>query len=306
MRMIAKALRRNPSTICRELQRNGDRHRYYDPHLANVFYWRRRERCMPRHKTGNSRLMAYVRRKLKALWSPEQIAGRLRHVDQPDNGAMWISHETIYRYVWAEKAQGGTLYRRLRRGRKKYGKRGTGPHPNKRIRGRISIEERPEIVDKQGRFGDWEGDTVYGRYRKGCMATLVERKSLYLLAGKMPDATAQSLNDTVTQVFQDVPRNLIHTLTVDNGKEVAAFKHLEEALEANVYFTHPYSAWERPINENTNGLLRQFLPKKYDLRRLTARKLTQIIQWMNDRPRKKLNYRTPSEVFLEQAVALES
>lgn len=306
LRAIGAALRRSPGTISREVRRNKGPDSCYDPYLANVYYWGRRKRCVPQVKRGNPRLMAYVRQRLQEAWSPEQIAGRLRHIDYPAERSMWISHETIYRYVWADKARGGSVYKQLRRGTKKYGKRGGGRHPNTWIRGRVSIEERPSIVSRQGRYGDWEGDTVYGRHRKGCLATLVERKSLYTCAHPMPDATAQSLNAAVCQAFKEIPRKLIRTLTVDNGREFARFKVLEEQLDTTVYFSHPYSAWERPINENTNGLLRQFIPKKVDLRTINAKTLRKIIRKLNSRPRKKLGYRTPQEVFQELAVALDA
>lgn len=305
LRRIAWALGRSPSSISRELRRNRGSDSRYNPYLANIYYWDRRKRCVPRSKTGNAKLMAYVRRKLSEAWSPEQIAGRLRYIEYPTKRSMWISHETIYRYVWADKARGGAMYKDLRRGKKKYGKRGGGRHPNTWIRGRVSIEQRPSIVARQERYGDWEGDTVHGRHRNGCLATLVERKSLYLCAFPMPDATAQSLNAAVIKAFEEIPCEFIHTLTVDNGKEFARFKCLEEHLQADVYFTHPYSAWERPINENTNGLLRQFLPKKFELRFLSVQALRKIVRSLNNRPRKKLGYRTPHEVFQQLAVALD-
>ena len=304
-RAIARALSRSPSTISREVRRNRDGPSRYNPHMATVLYWRRRERLVKCPKTGNPWLMAYVRAKLAEAWSPEQIAGRLRWVEFPRTPTRWISHETIYSYIWKDKRTGGQLYRLLRRGRKSYGKRGKGHHPNRFIKGRVSIDERPLVVQRQERIGDWEGDTVFGR-RRSCLATLVDRKSLYLVARKMPDATGASLNEAVLEGFAPIPSGLIRTLTVDNGKEFAQFKALEEHLGLKVFFTHPYSAWERPINENHNGLLRQFLPKKVDLNSITDDVLERIIQKMNDRPRKKLNYRTPQEVFQEATVALDT
>ena len=302
---IAKALKRHPSTISRELRRNHDTvGRRYCPHWANLKYWKRREQVVNAHKTGDTALMEHVVAKLKLRWSPEQIAGRLRYVDHPSKPAHWISHETIYQYVRRDKALGGHLYRYLRRGRKKYGRRGTGPHPNTWLKGRVSIEHRPPIVHQQTRVGDWEGDTFFGARRQSCLTTLVERKTLYLAAHLMPDCTSASLNHAVLQGLRNVPKDLIHTLTVDNGKEFAAFKALEKALDISVYFSHPYSTWERPINENTNGLLRQFLPRKTDFKDITPERLDQIVWYLNNRPRKKLRYRTPNEAFNDPPVAL--
>jgi len=302
-RAIARALGRSPSTICRELRRNAEP-KGYNPHWARLQYWRRREQKHLRYKTGDEFLMARVVDKLKEGWSPEQVGGRFRHQDYADDSRMWISHETVYRYIWEDKRKGGTLYGSLRRKRVKYGKRGSGRHPNRFITGRVSIDERPSIVTDQGRFGDWEADTIYGRCRKSSMVTVAERKSLFLTAAPIPNASASATNRGVLQCLLPIPKQLIHTVTVDNGKEWVAFKALEKKLQAAVFFTHPYSAWERPINENLNGLLRQYLPRKTDLRSITAEQLEAIVLRLNNRPRKKHNYRTPSEVFSEACVAL--
>ena len=304
-RAIARALHRSPSTLSRELRRNYDTvgHRYC-PHWANLLYWERRKQVVNTYKTSNTALMNTVRDGLKRRWSPEQIAGRLRYVEHPHDPDQWISYQTIYRYVRQDKVAGGRLYRFLRRGRKKYGKRGTGPHPNTWIKGRVSIEQRPALVDEQGRIGDWEGDTFFGAKRQSCLATLVERKTLFLVACPMPNATSAAFNDAALKGLGALPKDRLCTLTVDNGKEFAAFKQLEHTLGMDVYFAHPYTAWERPINENTNGLLRQFLPRKTDFRELTTEHLEWIVHMLNNRPRKKLNYRTPHEAFHQTPVAL--
>lgn len=302
---MAKILRRSPSSISRELRRNHDPERGYNPHMAQVRYIDARKRLVYPHKTGQPALMQYVKDKLKELWSPEQIAGRLRR-EHPDAPSRRVSHDTIYRYVYADKQAGGTLWKHLRRGRKKYGKRGRGPHPNRLINGRVSIHERPAIAAEQARIGDWEGDTFFGRHRKTCVATLAERKSLYLVAQKMPDCAATSLNRAVITGFAQMPLALVKTLTVDNGKEFAGFKTLEDQLHVRVYFADPYSAWQRAIGENLNGLLRQFLPRKTDLRYLDQATLDVIVQSLNNRPRKKLNYRTPCEVLAQATVALDT
>lgn len=303
LRAIGRALGRSASTVSRELRRNRDATGAYNPHLAQVMYWRRRERKVRRYKLENLALMQRVIRWLKRAWSPEQIAGRLRSVSFPQARAHWISHESIYRYVRQDRARGGRLWRYLRRGAKHWslGRGGVRVH---RIRGRVGIEHRPSVVDAQTRFGDWEADTVYGAYRKGCVATLVERRSLYLAAYPMLDASAPALNGAVRAALSHVPNALIHTITVDNGLEFAHFSELEQAFDAQVYFARPYAAWERPINENTNGLLRQFLPRGKSMQNLSPKRLHAIVEKLNNRPRKKLGYRTPNEVFQKQTVAL--
>ena len=301
---MARELKRSPSTIGRELRRNQDRERGYVAPAAQWRYLKARERLVKAHKLEDSELMQAVKDKLWEGWSPEQIAGRFRQQDYADQTKMWISHETIYRFVYQDKQRGGILYKHLRRGQKKYGKRGTGRHPNRFIEGRVSIDERPAVVTTRARVGDWEGDTFFGRHRKSCLATLVERKSLYLVARKMPDCTARSLNHAVIEGLHELPRPSVQTITVDNGKEFARFKTIEQCLNARVYFADPYSAWQRGTGENTNGLLRQFVPRKTDLRNLTQPAMDFIVQRLNNRPRKKLKYRTPREVFQEALLHL--
>lgn len=295
---IARILGRSQSTISRELRRNGDPGGYYNPHAGNVAYMNRRVRLYKRTKRDNEELMDLVVSWLKRKWSPEQIAGRLRHLEYPDDPSMWVSHETIYRFIHEDKLKGGNLYTNLRRGRRKYGKRGKGRHPNTFVNGRVSIEERPDIVEQRVRLGDWEADTFYGRHRKGCLSTMVERASGFLSAATMPNAKASSLNLAILRGLQGVPTALVHTVTVDNGKEFSRFGELERALQARFFFAHPYSAWERGVNENTNGLLRQYFPKKTDLSKITEEQLEEVVRCLNDRPRKRLDYRTPREVFL--------
>lgn len=304
LRPIAEALGRGISTISRELRRNLDGNGEYFPDMACVLYWQRRERLVVRPKTGDKGLMDLVVERLKKDWSPEQIAGRFRHVEFEDNPKYWISHETIYRYIKADRRQGGKLYKLLRRSKlRKYEKKGRGGMLG-RMMNRTSIDERPDEVDEQSRFGDWEGDTIQGRDRQGHAATFVERKSLFLTGALMKDAKADTLRAATCTAFNDIPEDIIHTITVDNGKEFAAYADIEKDLDTSIYFAHPYSAWERGINENTNGLLRQYIPKKTNLLTLSPAKFKEAIDTLNQRPRKKLNYRTPHEVFSESCVAL--
>lgn len=248
--------------------------------------------------------MTYIQKKLKRYWSPEQISGRLR-LDYSHTPAMRISWMTIYRSIRADRAAGGTLWQCLRQSRKKKRKRYGSNDQRGHLQGRTFIDERPPIVDAQSRFGDWEADTMWGTSRKAYLATFVERKSLYLIARKMNDRTASALNRAAVAGFKAIPKALRKTLTVDNGKEFAAFMELQRRLGLAVYFAHPYAAWERGINENTNGLLRQFIPKKTDLAHYSEQAIRKAVQRINHRPRKKLRYRTPHEVFKNACVALD-
>ncbi len=306
LRTIAEALGRSVSSISRELRRNVDVRGEYHPDLACVLYWKRRERLVVRLKTGDFRLMRLVVERLEEGWSPEQISGRFRYVEFKTDPRYWVSHETIYRYLKADRAQGGKLYRLLRRSRlRKYERKGRGGMLG-RMMDRVSIDERPPVVKLQTRFGDWEGDTIRGGKGQGHAATFVERKSLFLVAALMKDAKADTLRRAARTSFDGIPNGLIHTITVDNGKEFATFKDIETDFDTSIYFAHPYSAWERGINENTNGLLRQYIPKKTNLLTLSPTKLKEAIERLNTRPRKKLKYRTPQEVFSNARVALDT
>ena len=306
LRAIAEALGRSVSSISRELRRNLDFRGEYHPDLACVLYWKRRERLVVRPKTEDRPLMQRVVERLREGWSPEQISGRFRYVEFQNNPGNWVSHETIYRYIKADRQRGGTLYRLLRRSRlRKYERKGKGGMLG-RMMNRTFIDERPVEVDLQTRFGDWEGDTIRGSKAQGHAATFVERKSLFLVAALMKDAKADTLWRAARTAFDSIPNGLIHTITVDNGKEFAAYKNIERDFDTTVYFAHPYSAWERGINENTNGLLRQYIPKKTNLLTFSPTTFKELINKLNKRPRKKLNYRTPQEVFSNARVALDT
>jgi IS30 family transposase len=250
----------------------------------------------PLRRRDHQRLYHYVVAGLNQDWSPEQIAGRLRR-DHAGDQRMRVSHETIYQWVYRDAANGGTLFEHLRRHhrrRHKQGRYGTG---RGLIPGRISITERPAIVERRARFGVWEGDSVEGAKGKGGIASLVERKSRYLLAAPLPDKSAAAMAGRTNGALKRVPPILRKTLTVDNGKEFAAFKAIERQTGLSVYFADPYSAWQRGCNENTNGLLRQYFPKGSDLSALSRSALASAVKRLNHRPRKCLGYRSPHEVF---------
>jgi len=302
---IGRQLGRHRATIGRELTRNADPMGGYHYLSAQARADTRRSSASRRYKLDapapGSKLSPtarYVREKLKQRWSPEQIAGRLR-LDHPDDPAAWVSHETIYRWVYRQTLHGQTLYQSLRRSRRHRRCRIPGERRGQRgvIPGRVGIEQRPEIVNARGRFGDWESDTVEGAKGRGLVVTHVERRSRYTLLGKLADKRAATLNRSTTTAMKALPGALRRTATFDNGKEFADFKTIERELGLTVYFANPHSPWERGVNENTNGLLRDWLPKGSDLRHVTAARLAQIQKMLNNRPRKCLNYRTPREVL---------
>lgn len=318
---IARRLGRHRGSIGRELERNTDPMGGYHYQSAQYQAQVRRSSASRRYKLdapdpgsatapGNAPASApaskgkltptakYVREKLDQGWSPEQIALRLRG-DHPDDNAAWISHEAIYQWVYRKAQAGELLYQRLRRRHKRRRCRIPGERKAKRgmFPGRVGIEERPEIVNLRGRYGDWESDTVEGAKGRGLVITHVERKSRYVRLIKIDDKRAATLSAATTSAMKDLPKKLLRTATFDNGKEFADFKTIEQKLKLNVYFANPHSPWERGTNENTNGLLRDFLPKGSDFSKVTKARLAQIQKMLNNRPRKCLNYRTPLEVL---------
>jgi transposase, IS30 family len=294
-RRIAKHLKVHYSTVSRELRRNKSK-RGYRPHLTNRFAMRRRAICRkPIKLTGEvpHLLSSY----LKKRWSPEQISGRLKF-----DGVLEISHETIYKYIRHDRDNGGKLYKYLRR-KKKYRKHG-GIKRHK-IVGRVSIDDRPEIVDKKCRIGDWEADTIVSGLNKGpALVTLVERYSKFLYVGKVKNRkaypTARKMVDLLCK-----EKDKVLTITADNGGEFSCHKIVSDLLDADFYFAHPYKSWERGLNENTNGLIRQYFPKKTDFEKVNYDRILRVACNINDRPRKTLGYRTPREVFFESSVALQ-
>lgn len=297
-REIARRLGRHHSTIDREIIRNGPRydgcvyvHEAAQRRAAERARWPR-----PFRRRDHRSLYHYVVTGLGRDWSPEQIAGRLRR-DHPVDHHMRVSPETIYQWIYRDAAAGGALFERLRRRHKRRRKQGGYGTGRGLIRGRVSITERPAIVDRRARFGDWEGDTLEGARGKGGIASLVERKCRYLVAAPLSDKSAHTMAAEASRALTPVPRLLRKTLTVDNGKEFAGFKTIEQRTGMNVYFADPYSAWQRGCNENTNGLLRQYFPKGTDLSTLSRSELASAVKRLNHRPRKCLGYQSPHEVF---------
>lgn len=288
---IARRLGRHRSTISREIRRNAARHDGgYRAHGAIERTSARRSRSRRNRRFGR-RELAQVEALLHRRWSPEQIAGRLRR-----DGTLSISHETIYRYVWQDKYEGGDLYRYLRQSTKQRRKRHNSYDRRGRLVGKRHISERPASVERRKRLGHWEIDTVVGGHTKDCVVTVVERKTGYAVIGKLADRSAQGMSRRVTQLIRR-HAGRFRTITSDNGTEFHDYTSIEHATGVRFYFATPYHSWERGTNENFNGLLRQYLPKKSSQAHLTQRACNALASELNRRPRKRLDYRTPEECF---------
>ncbi len=290
---IARVLGRHRSTIGREVQRNGTAHDgCYRPQLADWYARGRRSRSRRNRRFGPAE-WERVQTLLREEWSPEQVAGWLRR-----QGELAISHETIYRYIWADKHQGGTLYRHLRGARKLRRKRYRSYDSRGRLAGKRPITARPTVVETRQQVGHWEADTMLGAGQAApCVLTMVERKSGYVVLGQLRVRRAPEVNARAIALIHAQPRP-VRTITVDNGTEFHDYAALERATAARFYFATPHHAWERGTNENTNGLLRQYLPKRRSMARLTQQDCNRIARKLNRRPRKRLGFRTPEECYV--------
>lgn len=287
---IARRLGRHKSTICRELARNSTRGSYRAVRAQRLADQCRRERPLKR-KMDRAKLRREVCQGLENYWSPDQIAGRLRR-DHPVSKRCWVSHQTIYDWIrqQPDRSYWESYLRFAGKRRRRRDQRGKIPRT-------VEITGRPAEVNYRARYGDWEGDTVIGARRQGALLTHVERKSGYLLAAKLEARRSADVNRASQQLFASLPAQLRRTLTLDNGKEFASHEELAQVTGMAIYFTQPYKPWQRGTNENTNGLLRQFYPKGTNLRRITEDQLSQAVELINQRPRKRLKYRTPSDVL---------
>ena len=302
-RAIARQLGRSPSTVSRELARNGPVRNMYDAARAQARYLTVRRSCRRTTSLGYLPLQRYLFDKLTEGWSPEQVSGRL-WLDFPGCPRMRVSTETIYRTLYTNEKFGRTLVPYLRRRRPRRQRRGERRPTRPVIPNRRSIELRPPQVDRLERYGDWEGDLVIGRNQEGAVVTLVERKSLFLCAQRVSSRHAEGVAKAIIQALRPMPPSWLQTITFDNGSEFAKHEAIEQATGTLIYFAHPYSAHERGRNEQTNGLLRQYLPKSLSFKHLSDEQLQPLVEELNNRPRKKLKYRTPFEVFSSNSVAL--
>jgi IS30 family transposase len=234
----------------------------------------------------------FVRMLLYLKWSPEQISGWLK-----DNSGVgfYVSDQWIYEYIHRNQVKGGDLYEHLRRAGRPYRNGRFRPYRGS-IKDRISIEERPEIVDKRLRIGDWEVDSVIGKLNKSSLVTLVERVSRYTIILKVNSKEAQVVAKAIVARAKEMKLTM-HTITGDNGTEFAEHRHIAQELDIDFFFTHPYSSWEKGTNENTNGLLRQYFPKGTDFNTISDDTINTVESELNNRPRKCLNYKSPIEIF---------
>lgn len=286
---IGRTLGRHPTTIGRELKRNGDGGTY----SAQVAQARAEERRRGRprvKKTDREGIDQAVRSGLAKRWSPDQIAGRLKRAAAGDPKRC-ISRMTIYR--WIEASPDCVHWQ----GCLRFGKRRVEPEKRGQIPARAEIAGRPEIVNERARFGDWEGDTVVGKQRRGGLLTLVERKSGFALVGLVKRLRAKNVSRCFERLTNPLPRGLRHTATFDNGKEFARHDSMSRQSGFDIYFARPYHAWERGSNENFNGLLRDYFPKGTDMAGIGPSTVQTILDQLNDRPRKRHDYRTPREVL---------
>jgi IS30 family transposase len=285
---IADNIGVNKSTISREINRNtGKRsYRYKQAHMLAC-----NRQSMPKYQKWNLNIQQIVNSKLRLQWSPEQISGHLRV-----NENIEISHERIYQHILQDKKENGNLWTHLRRAHKKRKKRYGKADRRGIIPNKVMIAERPSVVDNKSRVGDFELDTIIGKGHKGAVVTIVDRKSKLLLARPVKRRTAALVSDAIIQLLKPYIKHT-HTLTPDNGKEFSYHQKIAEQLDTKVYFANPYSSWERGLNEHTNGLLRQYLPKQMAFDNLSEQQVNKAVALLNSRPRKSLNYQTPQAVF---------
>lgn len=302
-RAIARKLGRSPSTVSREIKRAGGRGGYRAWKAEDRFLLKSRRPKLLKLAT-NARLRARVEKALANFWSPQQVSAHLR-TEHPDDSSMHVSHETIYRslFVQGRGALRAELKKYLRTGRTHRRARGDRPKTGK-LRDMVAISERPAEVEDRAVPGHWEGDLLIGRDGKSAIATLVERRSRYVMLAALPNGrTAQEVRDALVMQIKTLPAELRRTLTWDQGKEMAQHAAFTVATGVKVYFCDPHSPWQRGSNENTNGLLRQFLPSTADFSLKSQAELNRIAMLLNRRPRQTLQWLSPCQVF-NQAVAM--
>ncbi len=290
-KIICEKIGKNKSVLSRELKRNADqRNGCYKADLAE-------RKCQQRHQTKRKSvkftedIQQFVEGLIQEDYSPEQIVGFANR-----NQIACVSHERIYQHLWNNKRQGGKLYTHLRTQGKRYRKRGASKDKRGVITGRIDIEERPKIVDEKQRFGDLEIDLVIGKNHKKAILTINDRASGKAKIALLKSKSAKEVKQKTVEILTEW-KPFLHTITSDNGKEFALHQEIAKALDIDYYFAKPYHSWERGANENYNGLLRQYFPKKYNFDLITSQRLKEVENKINDRPRKRLGYLSPNFVF---------
>jgi IS30 family transposase len=289
--LIANEIGVDRSTVYREVKRNsgerGYRYKQADEKAKERCY-----RASHRKLKMTDSIVFIIEEKLRMQWSPEQISGWLKK----EGYETFVSHETIYKYIWSEKHMGGSLYKNLRHNGKKYNKRSKGTAGRGCIPGRIDIDERPGIVEEKTRLGDWELDTIIGSGQSGAIVSMVDRASKLTKLAKVSQKTAEEVKDALVENLKPI-QDFVLTLTADNGKEFAYHQEVSHCLKTSFYFAKPYHSWERGLNEHTNGLVRQYFPKGKRFDEVSIQSLMEIEILLNNRPRKVLNFSTPLEVF---------
>jgi IS30 family transposase len=274
---IAGIIGVSQSSVSRELSRNTGLRGYRHGQAHRASLERRQATAKPYKMTAE--LIDEIDDKLYSKWSPEQISGWLLVEKE-----ICISHEAIYQHVWKNKAAGGDLYTYLRRQGTKYRARGSnGKTRSGQIKNRVSIDERPAVVDEKSRVGDWEIDTVIGKGHSGALVTIVERVTLFTVSMRVKSKRAKDVTAATLALLTPF-KGLVHTITSDNGKEFAYHEKIAASLGCEFYFAHPYHSWERGVNENTNGLLRQDFPKSTDFKMVSAKAVKQSVDQLNNRP----------------------
>lgn len=288
---IAKQLGLHRSTISRELQRNtgqkGYRYKQAQESAAD-----RRHAASATPKKIDEEVLAIVREKLSLQWSPEQIAGWMKLQENFKN----ISYETIYQFIWKDKRNGGALHKQLRHRGKKYNRRSSSKAGRGCITNRVDIKDRPPIVEEKIRIGDFELDTIKGAKQSGSLVSMVDRASKLTKLVKVSGANSEEVTNAIVERLEPI-KQLVHTLTADNGKEFASHARISTSLDVSFYFATPYHSWERGLNEHTNGLVRQYFPKGSSFSDITQAEVLAVEDLLNNRPRKVLGFQTPAYVF---------
>lgn len=293
---IAQLLGRSPATISRELKRNQGLRGYRPVQAQRLSEIRRSEA----HKAikVTEKVKGWVEVLIRQELSPQQVVDYLKR-----NKGLSLHHETVYQLVYADKANGGDLFTHLRVASKPYRKRYGAYDRRGKIKNRVDIDDRPAVVDERSRVGDWEGDTVMGKGRKSALLTMVERKTLYTVIVRLTGKRADLLAKAAVTHMKNI-KEWVKTITFDNGLEFSDHETIAAGLGADVYFAHPYSSWERGINENTNGLIRQYFPKGTDFNQITDKQVRHVMTRLNNRPRRTRGSRSPNELFMGQRVDL--
>jgi IS30 family transposase len=288
---IAKLVGYTASTISREINRNTGKRGYRYKQADAKAVERRAQASRTPTKLTPSLISIIEEKLLQEEWSPDQIAGRLEK-----KGIANISHEAIYQHIWKDKRSGGSLHKHLRHSGKKYNKRSSGKAGRGCIPNRVDIDERPSVVEDKARIGDWEGDTIIGANHRGAIVSYVDRCSKFTILKMLENKTSEVVTQATIDKFGQGTLPVL-TITYDNGKEFSEHSKIASELNTSCYFAKPYHSWERGLNEHTNGLVRQYLPKKTDFTQVSDAAVQLIADKLNNRPRKVLNYHTPLEIL---------